>query len=579
MGMPSTPPRLDSGLIREILCVIALALVGFVIRIWSFGRLGLIHFDEGIYALAGLWVFSPGGLQGLDPTVIAYAPPGFPILVGLSYLGLGMADFSAILVSIVLGTLTIPAVGWVARRTFGAGAGAAAAAFAALSGPHIAFSRMALTDASFLLCWVLAIGQGQRFLERPKLRRAVLLGVTVGITQLLKYNGGISGVLVALGAALWLLLHPHEGPSKTTVATWGWGFCAAVIASSVYWPWFQFVESHGGYAKLWAHHQSYLGGISTWPGHLSVQLAEARALSGGPVWMAGTGFVAAVAMVTSAGDLGIERRLLLRVLAGAIVLALLCLIPHLGWWLGLYWIGMILVVRLRFLTKSVVLVVVGWVCLSVLTPFYHPYARLWLPLHAFGWVLLGGLFVLFRSGFEVAGRAAPWRVDRFRTDPLPLFAAICLFGILFQSFLANSPWKSQFPSFLGPRDSLRLACLTIAGELPREVKSLRLFARPAVQFYLGRNVSVQSQPDMEHLLGPGDPTAWALLDSALLPRGSQSSDEPNRSGGRWVRVGTALAPLDLPTLLDIDPGAALTTERDRSASLTLLRPKQPRDAR
>ena len=87
--MTSKPPRLDSGLPREILVVIALTLLGAVLRLWSPGRLGLVHFDEGIYALAGLWSLSPRGLAGIDPTVIAYAPPGFPFLVGLSYLVFG----------------------------------------------------------------------------------------------------------------------------------------------------------------------------------------------------------------------------------------------------------------------------------------------------------------------------------------------------------------------------------------------------------------------------------------------------------------------------------------------------------
>src|SRR5271167_3841901 len=123
--MTSHPPRLEKALAREIVVVVALTAVGAAVRLWSLGRIGLVHFDEGIYALAGLWVFSPRGLLDLDPNLIAYAPPGFSILVGLSYLFFGVGDVAAVLVSIVAGTMTIPAVGWVARRTFGCGAGAA----------------------------------------------------------------------------------------------------------------------------------------------------------------------------------------------------------------------------------------------------------------------------------------------------------------------------------------------------------------------------------------------------------------------------------------------------------------------
>lgn len=60
-------------------------LVGGTLRLWSLRRLGLVHFDEGIYAIAGL--------VGLDPSVIPYAPPGFPFLIGLAYDFLVLATF------------------------------------------------------------------------------------------------------------------------------------------------------------------------------------------------------------------------------------------------------------------------------------------------------------------------------------------------------------------------------------------------------------------------------------------------------------------------------------------------------
>ena len=67
---------------------------------------------------------------------------------------------------------------------------------------------MALTDASFLLFWLVAIAMGQRFLERPNPARAVSLGLAVGLAQLFKYNGWISGAIVVATAVIWLLFHP-----------------------------------------------------------------------------------------------------------------------------------------------------------------------------------------------------------------------------------------------------------------------------------------------------------------------------------------------------------------------------------
>src|SRR5262249_41426911 len=113
---------------REAVAVLVMTLAGAALRLWSVGRLGLTHFDEGIYALSGLWALSPRGLSDLDPLVIPYAPPGLPILIGLAYAVLGASDLSAIAVSLACGILTIPAAAWIGLRTFGPGAGAAAAA-------------------------------------------------------------------------------------------------------------------------------------------------------------------------------------------------------------------------------------------------------------------------------------------------------------------------------------------------------------------------------------------------------------------------------------------------------------------
>src|SRR5262245_9354850 len=126
-----------------------LTLIAAVPRFWNAGRLGLCHFDEGIYAFAGLWIRSTSGISAIDPNVIAYAPPGFPILVGIAHLMLGINDVSGIVVSQVMGVLTIPLVYWVSRRSFGVGAGLASSSLAALAGHHVAFSRMGLTDISF----------------------------------------------------------------------------------------------------------------------------------------------------------------------------------------------------------------------------------------------------------------------------------------------------------------------------------------------------------------------------------------------------------------------------------------------
>src|SRR5579864_7146083 len=269
----------DSSLRREIAIVLVLTAIGAVLRLWSFWGLGLQHFDEGVYALSGLWILSPHFLAGIDPTVISYAPPGFPILVGLAYLLFGVADLSAIAVSVLCGLITIPVAGWLGRRTFGPGAGAAAAAFAAVSGEHVALSRMSLTDVPFLLFWLASIGVGARFLEKPGFGRALIFGVLVGLAQNFKYNGWLAGVVVGMVVLIDCIAKRRDA-SKEIV----YGLVAAIVSTIVYTPWFLFVDRHGGYASLLAHHRGYMGGLAEWWPHWKAQMAQSVALAGSLSW-------------------------------------------------------------------------------------------------------------------------------------------------------------------------------------------------------------------------------------------------------------------------------------------------------
>ena len=98
--MSAKSPVQAANFRRECGAVMVLTVLGAIVRLWQIGRLGLVHFDEGIYALAGLWIFSPAGFAGIDPSSISYAPPGLPFLIGLSYLVFGVGDLRGDSVSI-----------------------------------------------------------------------------------------------------------------------------------------------------------------------------------------------------------------------------------------------------------------------------------------------------------------------------------------------------------------------------------------------------------------------------------------------------------------------------------------------
>src|SRR5207248_11097407 len=125
--------------------------------------------------------------------------------------------------------------------------------------------------------------------------------------------------------------------------------------------------------------------------------------------------------------------------------------------------------RLAATAVAMRLVALGWILLGVLTPFYHPYVRLWVPLQAFGWLVLGGALSRIRSQAEVAGRgvtskpkieivgrgiAAELRfVEPY--DRLPwvaTFVVLLAVGQVLVHDLVPSTWLSK-PGFPSPLES------------------------------------------------------------------------------------------------------------------------------
>ena len=569
----------------EWLAVAIVAAIGAGLRLWPIGQLGLTHFDEGIYALVASWAFQPKGLAAIDPMLIPYAPPGYPILGGLAYSVLGRSDGGMIAVSQVAGTLTIPVVAWLARRTFGPGAGFAAAVFCAFSGPHIAYSRMALTDASFLLAWLLAVGAGMRFLERPGPVRAVLMGLAVGVAQEFKYNGWLTGGIVIGSALLGVLFRPAERQAGPILKTFGWGGLASGVAWLVVWPWYRFVDAQGGYPALLRHQQSYLGGFDDWWPNFRAQADQAVALSGGDRLILGglalcclTPWIARPAAWVGAGAGNSPRwRRLASILCG--------FAP----WVFVdapYWLGLMMTPWLLVSPRAAVRVLgVWWLLLAVVTPFYHPYARLWLPFHAANWLLLGWLiahgYYALLAHWSAHGGLQPWSA-RDRLFAI-LLGCLCVIASLVHHSTTRQA-RAQ-PDLLAPSDSLYRASVGISEKLPDQVKGLRLLVRPPLTYYLAGRVGLYPMAGSEQLSKAGDPQVWALVDSAILrselgqPAGGSGRNLPGRLANHWEIVEEFPSTLSLPTLLDLDPAAARSANADRSCPLWLLRPRSPKAPR
>jgi hypothetical protein len=542
---------------REAFVVGILTIVGAVLRCWSLPRLGLEHFDEGVYALAGSWILSPRGLANIDANLIPFAPPGFPILVGVSYQLTfpwpGITDRSAIAPSLITGIATVPVAAWVSRHVFGPGAGAAAAAFAALSGASVAFSRMALTDSTFLLFWFVALGLGARFVEAPGWRRAIAFGAAIGLAQNIKYNGWLAGGIVVVCVLIAVPKRPRESVRALALAG-----VAALVALLVYAPWIVFVEKHGGYSSLLAHQRSYTGGVETWLPHWKLQMAQSVALAGlvsgqmswtGVAWfLAWLGVWRCLPRQESGSDDGRWSGLRYRVglLGGTFLFGVL---PNLVWWLALATVPWLLLSP----RPSERLIAVWWIVMSCLTPLYHPYARLWLPVHAAGWIVVASTIVrsgCFGNGDSIYSLRGDKRWLSRRAELALLAVAIAAAQQLIQS-----PHARPLPRLLGPSDSLR----RIAVELSESHtgQPIHVLARPALSFYLrtsGR-LEVFEHADWAGLEGARSASV-IILDEVQLRQESIGQGLGAFVRGQRPAHVQLVDELNLPTLLDVDPEAA-----------------------
>ena len=559
----NVPPLLRRPRLWIVLCTLA----GAGLRFWNVGRLGLQHFDEGIYALAGLWALDPSGPAAIDPGLIPYAPPGYPLLIGLAYrLAFpwpGVSDTAAIVPSLLLGVATIPLVAWLTRRLFGDAAGVAAAAFCALSGPHIAFSRMALTDVAFLVAFLAALGLGMRFLERPGFSRAAALGVAVGLAQNVKYNGWLVGVVVALTAAIGCFDRDLER-RRIAVRAIGWGVFAAAVAAAVYAPWFLFVERHGGYSALLRHHRSYVMGVGSWVANWRQQLAQTTALSGlvsgsltwaGPAWA--IAWLGSTLVRGSDADRGRWAGLWDRVLLlGGI--ALFGMAPNAAWFVAatsaILWIA--------DLRPGVRLLGAAWWTSALITPLYHPYARLWLPLTGLGWIACGYAIA------EVLPNGVPDGIQGRLKLPAELKWHAAVVGLLI-GIIVRSTVESRavpYPRLLATNSAEReFVTRRLAPGLntppPRGmgVSGVAFLGRPSWLFYLTTSgVPVDRLASWSDVVRRWDADQLLIVDEAVL-----TGDDRNDPRCVWMINSTYAEPEEpgIVTLLDLDQAAAWGSTR------------------
>jgi 4-amino-4-deoxy-L-arabinose transferase-like glycosyltransferase len=229
------------------MAVAAITLGGLALRAWNLPSVGLEHADEGVYALSALGL-SERALGGLYERQVYFSPPLFVTLLAASYRLLGASDVAAILVNIIFGTLTIPAVWAVGRAWFGAPAGIASAVLVALNASHITFSRSALTDIVFAFLFLCALAATTAALERRNTSTFILAGILIGLAWNTKYHGWMVVPIAGLALLARGLFRRDVGAPREQWLGW---LGISALALALYVPWFLYVERRiGSYGLL-----------------------------------------------------------------------------------------------------------------------------------------------------------------------------------------------------------------------------------------------------------------------------------------------------------------------------------------
>ena len=532
---PTTPlvrPTTDREAIAPLeLWLLALATVGgLALRGWHAGDVALTHFDEGVYAFSGLGVADASQPARLFPDQQKFSPPLYFLLVALANVCGVSPDRSPFAVNLVVGTLSIPVLWQVARRWFGPVAAIAAAFLLALSEFHILMSRTALTDVTFALTFLVALGAVLSAIERDTLWRQVLAGALVGLAWNTKYHGWFALVIGAMVIAGRFGLQ-HAGNDWLRRAVRGW-LVMCLVAAGCYAPWSLFIQGQPGSSTGWVSYFATMLGFN-WLGNLWQQVQQQAYLEG--PWSRASVPLAALAaqLVAARHGRGWSAWVLPAVGAAAALigsagcaLALSGIALRRGWTRGLtgplWLLGSLLVL---------------W---AVMAPIYHPYFRLILPF-TIATFALGGAAL---DGWLVPRQHSRW----------PALAGI---GVATVAFVALAGiWRTDPSDPWRPTPALAQAAEILDAHLPPGSR-VSVLGEPALAFYLHlrghRSFERTTLEGLDSLRVPRFVIAGVYLRRAPRLRAGFADRQDRLSLVERVPIG---APSDLRLLDDFRPDSA-----------------------
>lgn len=174
-----------------VICLFFITLLAFVVRLYLLGT-AVHRFVDEVHFSTAVMTLLPGtpGTRLLEPfSGITAFPWLYPYLQSLTVRAFGRTLEGLRLVSVILGTLGIPAVYLLARALFDRRTALLAAFLLATFPPHIHFSRIGLNNIADPLFGTLALAFLVRGLRYNRRWDFALGGIALGLTQYF-YEGG-----------------------------------------------------------------------------------------------------------------------------------------------------------------------------------------------------------------------------------------------------------------------------------------------------------------------------------------------------------------------------------------------------
>lgn len=205
---------------KIIFLFIILCIAGYL-RFYGITQRGFIDHDEAAYLLEAKSITSAlqimAGHQPIGQVSIGTAHPGHTFLIWLSSLALGFHDYTGMLVSVVLGILSIGIVFFLGKEMFDTETGLIAAAVLAVSGYHLIYSRSGVAEATLTFFYLMGTFFYYKSRKGQALRRWYLFaaGFCAGYAFTVHYRLAIVFAIFAMYEMQMYFFEKHPGGHRT----------------------------------------------------------------------------------------------------------------------------------------------------------------------------------------------------------------------------------------------------------------------------------------------------------------------------------------------------------------------------